>query len=84
MLKSKREPVVAPVLNEHKNYLVANLRRAIPTIPTRPVPKRASDAGSGIGGGVAEMFPENVVRPPTGFPPTIYCEVNRNWPGVGV
>jgi hypothetical protein len=50
-----------------KNQLVLNLRRAIPTIPTKPVPKSASEAGSGTDG-VANACAENVVVVPKDTP----------------
>ena len=67
MLKNIREPVVAPVWNEYMNYALS-LRRAIPTSPTEPVPKSASEAGSGTG--LAEVDAENDVRLAIGWPAT--------------
>jgi hypothetical protein len=66
------------------NYARLNLRRAIPTIPTRPVPKSAREAGSGTAGaGVADADAENDVGVPMPWTGE-YCEVNVKVAGLSV
>ena len=52
------------------SYSTLNLRRANAAIPRIPEPTRASEAGSGIGSGVASVDAENEVMLPTGSPGT--------------